>query len=516
MVEPLREEWKTAQAAALTLMEEGNVKGAVAEVRAFQDRLCTVRVLDPACGSGNFLYVTLEHLKRLEGEVLNQLEELGERQATLEVQGLTVDPHQFLGIEINPRAAAIAELVLWIGYLQWHFRTRGNVMPSEPVLRDFHNIEHRDAVLAYDRVELVTDERGVPVARWDGRTTKKHPVTGEDVPDEEAEVPVERYVNPRKAEWPAADFVVGNPPFIGSKLMRNVLGDGYVDALQTAWPDVPQATDFVMRWWHHAAELTKNGLLERFGLITTNTLRQTYVRRAVEPHLLGNPPLSLVFAIPDHPWVEAADGAAVRIAMTVGAAGRKPGRLLRVVEEHLPAAIKDDDLVAATDERKGIINADLTLGIDVTAAKSLRANDEICSVGMKTIGSAFQITSETAYRLGLGSVPGLEHHIRPYLGGRDYAQTARGIFVVDFYGLEEPDLRRQFPTAYQYLLLNAKPERDQNRNAVFRRLWWVIGHPRPQFRRAAEGLARYIVTIETSKHRYFGFLAAATVPDSTL
>lgn len=130
IVEPLREEWKTAQAAALTLMEEGDRKGAVAAVRAFQDRLCSVRVLDPACGSGNFLYVTLEHLKRLEGEVLNQLEELGEKQARLELgAGLTVDPHQFLGLEVNPRAAAIAELVLWIGYLQWHFRTRGHVMP---------------------------------------------------------------------------------------------------------------------------------------------------------------------------------------------------------------------------------------------------------------------------------------------------------------------------------------------------------------------------------------------------
>jgi type II restriction/modification system DNA methylase subunit YeeA len=110
-------------------------------------------VLDPACGSGNFLYVALEHLKRLEGEVLNQLHDIGHGQTLLEAEGLTVDPHQFLGLELNPRAAAIAELVLWIGYLQWHFRTQGSGLPPSPILKDFRNIECRDAVLAWDDVE---------------------------------------------------------------------------------------------------------------------------------------------------------------------------------------------------------------------------------------------------------------------------------------------------------------------------------------------------------------------------
>ncbi|HAI58749.1 MAG TPA: SAM-dependent methyltransferase, partial [Xanthomonadaceae bacterium] len=205
VIEPLREAWRDAQAAALTLASEGDGKAAIAELLAFHHRLCSVRVLDPACGSGNFLYVTLEHLKRLEGEVLNALDELGHRQTGLALggeradasAGETVDPHNLLGIEINPRAAAIAEVVLWIGYLQWHFRTRGNVSPPTPVIRDFRNIENRDAVLAYDRVELVADERGLPVTRWDGKTLKPSPVTGEPIPDDSARVPVERYVNPR-------------------------------------------------------------------------------------------------------------------------------------------------------------------------------------------------------------------------------------------------------------------------------------------------------------------------------
>ena len=125
--------------------------------------------------------------------------------SSFEGAGGTVDPHQLLGIEVNPRAAAITELVLWIGYLQWHFRAHGQVMPPQPVLKDFHNIECRDALLVWDRIDYVTDERGVPVTRWNGNTYKKSPITGEDVPDESAQVPVEKYINPRQTKWPASD-----------------------------------------------------------------------------------------------------------------------------------------------------------------------------------------------------------------------------------------------------------------------------------------------------------------------
>src|SRR5439155_24064771 len=120
IVEPLRDEWGSVQAAAVTLADSGNLARAAEEVRRFHRKLCEVRVLDPACGSGNFLYVTLEHMKRLEGEVLLELEKYGDRELTFEMQHFSVDPHQFLGIEVNPRAASITELVLWIGYLQWH------------------------------------------------------------------------------------------------------------------------------------------------------------------------------------------------------------------------------------------------------------------------------------------------------------------------------------------------------------------------------------------------------------
>ncbi len=182
VIEPLRAEWKEVQAATLAYEQAGKHKQAVAEIRAFHKHLCHLRVLDPACGTGNFLYVTLEHMKRLEGEVLNLLHDLGESQGLLELEGVTVDPHQFLGLEINPRAARIAEMVLWIGYLQWHYRTHGKVNPPEPVLRDFKNIENRDALIAYDDQELITDEAGEPITRWDGISYKVSTITGEQTP----------------------------------------------------------------------------------------------------------------------------------------------------------------------------------------------------------------------------------------------------------------------------------------------------------------------------------------------
>ena len=333
IIEPLRNEWDAVKAAALLLAEQGKAAEALTQVEAFQRRLASVRILDPACGSGNFLYVTLEHLKRLEGEVLEVRRSLGQGQMLLEMEGSMVRPEQFHGIEVNPWAAAIAELVLWIGFLQWHRRTRGDVRPPEPILRNLHNIECRDAVLAWDAVEPLLDAAGQLVTRWDGRTTKPHPVTGLEVPDETARVPAWRYVNPRAAEWPEVDFVVGNPPFVGTARMRDALGDGYVEAIRRAYADVPNSADYVMFWWDKAAGLARNGKVQRFGLITTNSLRQTFNRRVLEHHLSAEPPLSLLFAIPDHPWVDSADGAAVRIAMTVGTLGEHTGLLQEVVEE---------------------------------------------------------------------------------------------------------------------------------------------------------------------------------------
>jgi hypothetical protein len=333
VIAPLRQEWDNVKAAALIFQQNGQERLAIQVVADFQQRLARLRVLDPACGTANFLYVTLEHLKRLEAEVLELLRELGHGQLPLELEGVTVTPAQFLGIEVNPRAAAIAELVLWIGYLQWHYRAERDAPLRQPILADQPAIDCRDAVLAWDGTTPQLDDAGQPVTRWDGRTFKRHPVTGEWTPDEHARTPVDRYLNPRPAAWPAADFIVGNPPYIGTARMRELLGDGYAEAIRRVYPNVPAAADYVMYWWDKAAELVRGGQVQRFGFITTNSLRQVYDRRVIEHHLSAEPPLSLLFAIPDHPWVDAADGAAVRVAMTTAVAGNQAGTLQTVVAE---------------------------------------------------------------------------------------------------------------------------------------------------------------------------------------
>ncbi|MDO8250851.1 MAG: class I SAM-dependent DNA methyltransferase [Rhodoferax sp.] len=584
VIEPLRADWVIAQAAALVLAHEAaeldgkaqaaKLMEARAEVKKFHHQLCTTRVLDPACGSGNFLYVTLEHLKRLEGEVVNQLEALGHTQDQLGFEGETVTLQQLRGIELNERAAALAELVLWIGYLQWHIRTQGNAAVAEPVVHDYGNIECRDAVLAWDAQEPAYGAEGQLLTRWDGITFKTHPVTGALVPDEAALVPQWKYVNPRQAVWPQAEFLVGNPPFIGASTMRAALGDGYVEALRGVWKDVAESADFVMYWWAHAAALVSFGQARRFGLITTNSLRQTFNRRVVQAALdglsasvvgsgaqsasvsggTGTPHpgacgLSLVFAIPDHPWVDSANGAAVRIAMTVGMrTGEAPfygdddapfygndkelfysatGRLLTVSSEQTGAFGEVDVTLR---ERIGVIHADLSVGAKITDAKPLQANEDLSNRGVQLFGAGFIVTPEESATLlappwQATQLPSLaldasgqpkQSIIRDYRNGRDLTDAPRGVKVIDAFGLSAEQLRAQFPAVYQWLLERVKPERDQNNRATYRDNWWIHGEPRKVMRKQLAGLPRFIATVETAKHRVFQFLNASILPDNKL
>ncbi len=503
IIEPLRDEWSNVQTAAVALANAGKLPEARDEVRDFLRKLCDTIVLDPACGTGNFLYVTLEHMKRLEGEVWDTLRGLGETQ-TFEGFGLSVDPHQFRGIEINPRAAAIADLVLWIGYLQWHFRTAGNQAPSEPIIRAYHNIECRDAALAYDGIEPLHDEDGHPVTRWDGHSMKRHPATGEEVPDESARVAVVRYVHPERASWPKADFIIGNPPYIGNKRMRSALGDGYVEAIRSTWPDVPDTVDLVMYWWHHAAKLVIEGTCRRFGLITTNSITQTFNRKTVEQWLKDG--IFLAFAIPDHPWVDSEEGAAVRVSMTVGAGANELGRLLTTIDEREG----DDDAASVRfAERSGLINADLTIGADVSRVRTLRANEGLSFMGVSLIGQGFVLDEDDP--LIRPNAP-----VKPYLIGRDLNQRPDFRHVIDFYGLTADEAQVSAPEHFQRLIDRVKPERDQNSRTGYRAKWWLFGEQRSGLRKAAAGLNRYIATCRTASHRVFSFVPGNTIIESTI
>jgi SAM-dependent methyltransferase len=523
VMEPLRADWNAALIKAGDARERNgparsssaergsaNNDEAVAAVRAFHHQLCTTRVLDPACGTGNFLYVSLELMKRLEGEVLEALAELGETEG---IGFETVDPHQFLGIELNVRAAAIAELVLWIGYLQQHYRNRSE-HPAEPILKAFGNIWQMDAVLEWDEVAASVAERPNPSIRRSVDPSIRRSV----------DPSIRRsYSDSRIPEWPEAEFIVGNPPFIGGKDLRSRMAPRYAEALWRAHPHMNESADFVMYWWDRAAALLtrKKTPLRRFGFVTTNSISQVFQRRVMERYLNAKAPVSIIFAVPDHPWTKAAkDSASVRIAMTVARAGSYVGQSREVVAE---VGLETDTPILDFASRVGTINSDLSVGVDVTRVLPMLANEGLCSPGVKLHGAGFIVTPAEAKHFGLGHRPGLERHIRPYRNGRDLTAHSRGVMVIDLFGLSAEDVRHNFPEVYQHLMSTVRLGRETQakksatKDAIaYLQSWWIFGKPRTELRPALEGLPRYIATAETAKHRLFQFLSTEIMPDNMI
>ncbi|MEZ5413691.1 MAG: type IIL restriction-modification enzyme MmeI [Opitutaceae bacterium] len=509
IIDPLRARWDNVRLAAAQHESAGQRAAAIADVRAFHHELCRLRVLDPACGSGNFLYVTLEHLKRLEGEVLELLETLGDTELTFEMEHFKVRPQQFFGLEINAQAVAIAQLVLWIGYFQWHKKTTGQSDTGDrPLLPKEQTIRAQDAVLAYDAEIPRKDAAGNFITIWDGRTTKPHPVTGREVPDETARIPVYDYTNPRRAEWPAADYIVGNPPFIGARTNRQYLGDGYLQALRGAYSDIPANIDFVMYWWQRAALLLERGEIKRFGFITSKSIAQSFNQVVVEKILdVTNPKLRIDYAIPNHPWVDSVDGAQVRIAMTVLCRNHGTGILDNVSIESESDEYGEYDV--SLDSQVGLITPDLKIGLNTFGLNELMSNSMTSCVGYQLTGTGFAIDSQTASRAEFVSVS------HPLLSARDITQNSRGLFAIDVSTLDVESLLESHPAVYQHLVNNVKPERNVNSRKSVREKWWVYGEPRFTYRPALEGIKRQIVTPLTSKHRIFTFCSNKTVADST-
>ncbi|ANY18891.1 hypothetical protein A6F68_00356 [Tsuneonella dongtanensis] len=520
MMDVLEPEWEAALAEARDAADKGDETRAIEIACAFHARLVALEVLDPACGTGNFLYVAMENLLRLESEVRQFVIGLG---GTLEP---AVHPNQFLGLELNPRAAVIAELVLWIGWLRFRLANTPEAI-GEPVLPPLSNI-NRGTHGGYDAVLALLP-------------------TG--APDTE---------NPRRPEWPEADFIVGNPPFIGGKDIRDRLGSAYAEALWKANPRVPKSADFVMQWWDRAADiLTREGTrLRRFGFVTTNSITQVFSRRVIEhwlaeeesgtpdqvrgdgeketqPSSSPRPPsrgpasspgkLHLTLAIPDHPWTRVGEGAAaVRIAMTVAEAGPGEGRLVEITGER--GLDTDKPELGERDER-GRINADLSVGTDVTQIVPLKANHGLCGRGVQLMGAGFIVTPAKARELGLGRRPGLEAHIRDYRNGRDLLQRPRGVMVIDLFGLTEQEVMDRFPEVYQHVLKEVRDTLDEdgkpngravNNRQSYRDLWWIFGEPRRDLRPALTGLPLVIGTSETSKHRVFHALPGEILPDNMI
>jgi hypothetical protein len=275
-----------------------------------------------------------------------------------------------------------------------------------------------------------------------------------------------------------------------------------------------------MYWWHKAAELVRAGKIERFGFITTNSIRQVRQRKVIDFHATQKKPIRLIFAVPDHPWVDG--GAAVRIAMTAAELkdAKKPVRIAQlgtVVTENEGETPEDSaEQVAVRSQNVGRIFSDLKASTDVGSAEKLKANLPLSCPGMKMTGAGFLLTQEQAAGLGYNEATRTPEVVKKYLNGRDITDRSRGLYTIDLFGLSIKQAQSYYPRIYQWVYERVKPERDMNNRKALRDNWWIYGEARATLRPTLKGLKRYIVTVETAKHRVFLFLESDVIPDNKL
>jgi hypothetical protein len=446
LMAPLRREWEEVRVSASAEAENAanqtgrkasnTLQRAERELSSFAERLRRVSVLDPACGSGNFLYVSLKELLDLEKEVSTFAGEIGLTPFFPEVS-----PEQLRGIETSPYAHELAQVAIWIGYLQWlvenGFGTR-----QEPILGPMTNIVEKDAILARDT---------------DGTL--------------------------REPEWPEADVIIGNPPFLGDRRMRTELGHEYVEDLRRHFEGrVPGGADLVCYWFEKSRAEIEGGRAKRAALLATNSIRGGANRRVLQRIKETG---DIFFAESDRPWV--LNGAAVRVSMIGFDGGDRATRVL------------DGKPVAA-------INSDLTGDLDLTAAIKLPENAGIAFYGTVKIGP-FELKEEIAQELlSSGGNPNGRPNsdvVRPWVNAMDVTRRPRNMWAVDF-GVNTPlDEAALYEGPFEYIKKHVKPMRDGVRRKKYREVWWLFGEPGAGLRRAVAPLNRYIATPYVAKHRVF-------------
>ena len=444
---PLRARWQQVKAEATALAEAAEkAKGtAYNKLRdkmqetlyAWVQELSRVRVLDPACGSGNFLYLALKRMLDLWQEVRLFAAHHGLPTVLPE----QVHPSQLYGLETNVYAHQLASVVVWIGYLQW-LQEHGMGVPTGPILRVLDNIQHRDAILA-------RDSEGKPV----------------------------------EPEWPQADCIIGNPPFLGDKKMRSELGDAYVDDLRKLYEGrVPGGADLVTYWFERARAQIATGKAKRAGLLATQGIRGGANRTVLERILESG---GIFMAWSDRDWI--LEGANVRVSMIGFDDGSQSERKL------------DGRLVQK-------INANLTSEADTTLALALAENSGICFVGPSPHGS-FDIDDMTARRMLISplNVNGRPNSdvVRPVASAVDLVRRSRNVWTIDFGTSRTEEQAAQYEIPFEYVKAKVYPERKDNHRESYREKWWIYAEARPGMRDALASLARYIATPRVAKHRLF-------------
>ena len=464
IVRPLLAEWEAAKteiAATVKRMDTARSSAARTRLRrqadrllrAFLERLRKFTVLDPACGSGNFLYLALHALKDIEHRIQLEAETMG-----LERAFPAVGPVNVKGIEINAYAAELARVSVWIGEIQW-LRRNGFNESRNPILKPLETIECRDAILTPDGME----------------------------PD-----------------WPKADVVIGNPPFLGGKLLIGSLGEDYVARMFSAWKGrVPPEADLVCYWFVKADEHIEAGKAQRVGLVATNSIRGGANRRALQAATVGHP---IYDAWSDEPWV--IDGAAVRVSLVCFSCADT---------EQTPGVRLDGQPV---DE----IHTDLTgrrgdMGIDLTLAKGLPANLGVSFMG-DTKGGPFDIPGDLARDwLRLPANPNGRPNVdvlKPWMNGMDLTRRPAGKWIVDFGSEMSQEEAALYEEPFRHAKQHVYPMRQRNRRESYRTYWWRHVEPRQGMWKGLDGLSRFIATPRVAKHRLFEWLDPRILPDSQL
>ncbi|MEM7754875.1 MAG: DNA methyltransferase [Planctomycetota bacterium] len=468
ILRPLRKQWDETRAAVEDQIERRkNAKTAATKRKAdaeiadlldaFQARLAEVRVLDPACGSGNFLYVAIQQLLALEKELIlfAAREDIGAAPLP------RVRPNQLLGIEINPYAAELAQVVIWIGYLQW-MRDNGFNAPRNPILEPLKTIENRDAILAWE------DEDGNPIPTWrEGAACRG------------------------QAEWPAAEFIVGNPPFLGGKFMRNGIGGDNTEAIHAAF-DLPNFSDLCCYWFEIARQAVLANSQARVGLLATQGIRGG-ANRAVLSRIVES--LVIFDAWADEKWI--LDGAAVHISIVCFATSTTDEIMLNGVP--VPS-----------------INADLTTAADVASATMLPECKDIGFIGVQKSGP-FDLEWSAARPLLATPNPIVDANfkvVRPSLNASMVTRRPTGRWIINFPVSLSQAEASSFEAPFQHCVDVVKPARKAKHFNNYPH--WVLWRPRPELFDAADGLDALIVTPHVSKHRLFVRLPGSIVPDNLL
>jgi hypothetical protein len=408
-------------------------------------------VLDPACGSGNFLYLALVELKNIERRVAIEGELLG-----FPPEFPAIGPEALLGIEINPYAAELARVSVWIGEIQW-MRRAGFDISREPILKPITTIECRNAIINEDG---------------------------------------------SAATWPIADVIVGNPPYLGAKLMKRRLGAEKTNAIRKLYEGrLPGFTDLVCYWFENARVMIEAGVVARAGLVATNSIRKNTNLPVL--HRISN--TTRIFeAWSEQQWT--IDGAAVDVSLICfGDAGDEPARL-------------DGRTVSA-------INADLTTGLDLTAAKPLRENRDGAFLGIQKSGP-FDVPGAVARAwMEEPANPNGRRNaevLKPYWNGDDLTGRPRDMWFIDLpLGLSKAEASL-FASPFRHIATTRDEDGktvQELREALGERAgprWWEPHWPRPEMRSRSQRLRRYIVTAETAQHRVFVWLSFPVLPDKNL